>query len=569
VNTFENSVDDVEDRLDDEFVVQKLKLRDVEESGGNITTEFKAHDADRDVVYYRDHCSSNSWTDVIGIGDFGGTDPVDFEDSKPFAFACCCKAGQYEDDDDIGIAETFLEHGAAVYIGATEKSDRLRNNAAARNFFDRWIGSLDSVAKAFRDFKRDFNNRIGRRYWIAEYNLYGDPKYGSIPAGATALSMPEITVSGPITSLEVVVPDYEITTTLGITDHVTIPGGGILLEPDQPVVPFYTVDVDYPSGYRVQDVILTGRSGLTTTTGLYLPGWTIAWDWATSGVSPLDSGDGWWPEETFEWSIRENVDGSSTLVVTVYPFYYNPLTTNAEFYKNHSFDILVSSSTVEVTSLTTDENAYPQGDDVSIDLWLNNSGAAQDVIVQAVVKAAGSGEVVDGLLLHSLKALTGMASFSSQWDSTGFEPGYYYVEAEVRDTAGNVLHRKLEQFRLGVCSGEVTTFTATPTFFDIGDTIDVSLVFSNAGTVPITGTAVIQVQDETGGIAQEFRHDVVNLAPASSIAFDDAWHTSGASEGPYRIVGYVLYDSRATSIEVVTVSTEAYIYLPLVLRNYP
>lgn len=178
------------------------------------------------------------------------------------------------------------------------------------------------------------------------------------------------------------------------------------------------------------------------------------------------------------------------------------------------------------------------------------------------------GDVVDGLLLQSLTGLTGTASFSSQWDSTGSEPGCYSVEAEVRDGVGNVLDRKMEQFRLGIYAGEVITFTAGPTFFDIGDTIDVSLVFSNTGTVPLTGTAIIRVQDDGGEVVEEFSHDVTNLAVAHSIRFDDAWDTSGAEEGAFTVIGYVLYDSRATSIETVAVSTDTYIYLPLVMRSF-
>lgn len=340
--------------------------------------------------------------------------------------------------------------------------------------------------------------------------------------------------------------------------------------PGKPLVPLYNISLEYPRGYRVKDVVLTNRSGLSSTTGLNMPNFT-----------PLEAGDQggeemrtamsseWWPERIFDWTIRENPDDTSVLMVKVYPFYYNPLTTDVRFYKNYSFDITYISSTVEVELLTTDENAYPQGDDVLIDLWLNNSGDAQDVIVNAVVRAESTDDVVEGLLLHTLKGLTGLASFSLQWDSSGFEPGYYYVEAEVRDSAGNVLDREMEQFRLGISAGEVTTFTATPTFFDVGDTIDISLVFSNTGTVPITGTAVIKVQDETGEIVQEFRHDVANLAPANSISFDDVWDTSGAEEGTYGIVGYVLYDSMATDPMIAVVSTEARTYLPIVLKNYP
>ena len=67
----------------------------------------------------------------------------------------------------------------------------------------------------------------------------------------------------PPTSLHVVVPDYEIEVHEGI-DLVTIPGAGTYQEPDKPVIPRYSVHVDLPVGYRVQQVSVTGTSAPVT-----------------------------------------------------------------------------------------------------------------------------------------------------------------------------------------------------------------------------------------------------------------------------------------------------------------
>ena len=100
------------------------------------------------------------------------------------------------------------------------------------------------------------------------------------------------------------------------------------------------------------------------------------------------------------------------------------------------------------------------------------------------------------------------------------------------------------------------------------ETRRISLVFSNTGTVNITGTAVIKVQAEGGETGQEFRHEVADLAPGNAINFDDVWDTSGEEEVTYSIVGYVLYDSMATDPMTAVVSTQASIYLPVVLKRY-
>ena len=78
--------------------------------------------------------------------------------------------------------------------------------------------------------------------------------------------------------------------------------------------------------------------------------------------------------------------------------------------------------------------------------------------------------------------------------------------------------------------------------------------FKNNGTVNITGTAVMRVLNSTGDAAYEFRHNVTNLTPSGSVSFSDAWDTSGEEAGSsYRVIGYVLYDSRSTDPATVTV----------------
>ena len=64
-------------------------------------------------------------------------------------------------------------------------------------------------------------------------------------------------------------------------------------------------------------------------------------------------------------------------------------------------------------------------------------------------------------------------------------------------------------------------------------------------------------------------HTVTSLAPSEAVTLEVQWDTSGAEEGTYSVLGYVLYDAQTTEIETVTVSTESYIYLPLVLRSNP
>jgi hypothetical protein len=568
-DSFEDNADEVADLLDDEFTVDQMYGSDYASDAQRLT-QFRNRAQDKDVFYFRDHGSINSWSHTVGTGNF----PVNFGNSQPFAFGMACLTGNYEDvsGDDYCIAEAFLDNGAGVYIGATEASSRSRNNQAGKTFFEKWVNTSTSLGQALKETKRELDVTDDRyRLWVMEYNLYGDPKYGASSAASSSLaSIAQETSQQPLPSLEITIPDYEVTTRAGL-DYVEIPGGQSLLVSDKPMVPFYVVSVDYAKGYEVQDVVLTERSGLVTATGLNLPTVVTAQggDGSPKPETMAEStNSGWYPEEEYRWQIVENPDGSTTLRIMMYPFYYNPLTTDVKFYKDYRFDISYTVSSVEIANLTTDKDVYQQGDKVMVNIELSNQGDSQDVVFNALTKRYGSDEIVDGLLLRSLDDFEGEASFSPQWDSSGFDPGYYYVEVTLKDNDGNVLDRETERFRLGISSGEITSFAATPQHFDIGDSINISLVFSNSGTVDIPGTAVIRVQDEAAEKVQEYRHDITDLAPGNAISFDDVWDTSGAEEGTYSIVGYVLYDGMATDATTAVVSTEAHIYLPIILRNF-
>jgi hypothetical protein len=574
VSDFEDGVDELSGILDTEFpVVDVLKQREEEGAGHIMNSVFEAAVPDQDVVHYFDHCGRTRWGDgstVVSAGDLQNGD-VDFGNASPFIFACCCLSGRYERyelEGDASIAEEFLHHGAVNYIGAVEIAYLSAAEEECPGFYERWVGTTKSVGRALRDLKRDMDGYM-EDMWAAQFNLYGDPKYGGSDDVVTAAAAMEILATPPH-SYSLTIPDYQVRR-VEDQDHVRIPGGGLMLRLGQPAVPDYVADLVIPSGYPVQDVILVERSGLVTDMGLHIPIVTTATLALAAGeeveVAALE-GAGWWPEETFTWSVERLPDGMSVLTIRMYPFYYNASTTDVRFYKNYDFDIRTIASTVAIGALTTDKYAYAQGEVVTVGLWITSTGAAQDVVVSVAVESESSGEIVDGLLLRTLPDVESLASFSSQWNSAGFAPGYYTIQAELRNTNGDVLAREEKSFRVGIASGEITTFTVSPGPFEIGEQVAVSLTFANTGTVPLTGTAVVQIQDQVAGLVEEFSHDYGNLPPGNSASFTDVWDTSGAAIGSYRVVAYVLYESTATEPSVAIVRIGRSIYLPLILKRF-
>ncbi|VUT27735.1 MAG: hypothetical protein SYNGOMJ08_00285 [Candidatus Syntrophoarchaeum sp. GoM_oil] len=447
--------------------------------------------------------------------------------------------------DDNGFAEAFFESGAGVYIGSTRGVRLSRGYEAGPAFLESWEPN-EAAGEALTEYKRDrAGHGDGWRCWVTKNNCYGDPKFGAVGGTEGAVSLAK-EGGPPPSTLEVSIPQYEVETLAG-EDYVDIPGGDVLLEDGKPRVPYYTVKMDFPTGYKVQDIVMVEKSSLSTTEGLNLPITVMMLDFMESSLNAKanSNGEEWYPTKDYEWRVIPNGDGTSTLVLMIYPFFYNYLTTGVRFYQDYSFDINYTVSSVTITDLVTDKDEYRQGNTIMVDMRLNNSGEVQDVIVDASIKRYSSGEVVDGLLLWTLKEFKGLASFSPQWDSSSVEPGYYYVEVTLKNTGGNVLDRTTEMFRLGISSGEITSFTATPEYFDIGNEIEINMTFNNNGTVNITGTAIIKVLNSTGDAVEEFRHNVTGLTPSESISFSDTWNTSGAEEGSYKILGYVLYDSKS------------------------
>jgi hypothetical protein len=220
--------------------------------------------------------------------------------------------------------------------------------------------------------------------------------------------------------------------------------------------------------------------------------------------------------------------------------------------------------------LVTDKGAYGPGEPVGIELELENAGAARDVVVSALIKAAGSGVPVAGLPLVALDGLQGQASLSMAWDSSG-EPGSYLVEVTLLAAdSGQILDLETHDFELGLTGGAITEFTASPRIFEVGDGIDLSLTFENTGTVPIDGMARIQVLAESDEVVAEFQHEIAGLDTGAPITFEDLWETTVATGGTYRVLAHVSFAGTATDPVAITVSTEPYrIYLPLVVRDRP
>ena len=551
---------------------------------------YSAVAPDQDVLFFLGHGSPDSW--APGLKNYqlpfyltsAPHFPLGLGTTNPVVYGASCLTGNYQSGDDDNIAEAFLDSGAAVYIGAVENSSAGPTESSLEWFLDNWEDG-EAVGKAWFDMERakwqlKGHNGDGWDFLLHEYNLYGDPKFGGMPAAPDARSVTQRAAQVPPAEFGVQVPDYQIETGADGYDRVTIPGGQLVVEPGAYQIPYWTHTIEITRGYRIEDLVLVKRSEPTTDQDLNLPvtldeiwgpGASTVVDAAVAAGPVLDPDDSWIPslDQEFTWQAVDNADGTTTLIVKVYPFYYQPLTGNARFHPRYAFGVTSISTPVTVKQLRTNQAAYPEGDAVPVDLIVENTGVAQEVIVDATIWRNSGGELVDGLLLRTLHELSGQASFALEWDSGAAPPGYYHVEVKLYDSDSNLLDQDSLTFRLGILSGEITTLQATPEFFTVGETVDISMVFENVGTLPITGTAVIEVQTAAGlAVTGPFTHTVEGLAPGLSVELHEAWDTTGVALGDYRVIGYVLYDARSTGASAVALTNARHVYLPVVLRRY-
>jgi hypothetical protein len=346
------------------------------------------------------------------------------------------------------------------------------------------------------------------------------------------------------TGVSVTVPDY-VVKRVGNVDHVSIPGGQMLVEEDgSPVVPYFIRTVELPAGWRVQDVVLKSRTGMKTDSGLRLP--TVQPDLGPA-VPPSKAP---FPDWEFAWSAR--YEDKPALYIIVYPFRYEPKTGRAQFYKEYEFEVRYGRSTVRVKSVASDQAACAPGDTIRLEVVFENTGRKQNASVTVVARRAGD-EPVE--VASRVASIGRSDTLPFVWHTRGVATGVYDVEVVVRDQEGNELDRNGTTLRVGIPRGEMTAFRAEPDVFRVGDGIKLVAEFKNTGSCDLAGTAVFLVMKGDQPIG-EMREEMGRTKPGESRTFRKTWNSAGAEKSAvYFAAGYVEYEGTACEPARATFST--------------
>lgn len=528
----------------------------------------------KDVIHLSGHGSPWSLDDLSN-GDLYPTGDL-FASANPFVYASSCLTGRYSGEYNgytiyDGLAETFLYKGAAAYFGSTEKSYFPPSRWMTDLFYNHWTPGR-SIGSAIKETKIEAGGSHARAFyedlWSIEYHIFGDPELGLDEGLSSATSPVQTEIEQTVSSsVEITIPQYTVSMDKQGNADVQIPGGTWVMMEGKPVVPSYPISFEIPQGQRVQNVLMTQRSGLQTSSGLVIPAMQV--QTMGSKHAPLNilaQGDEWWTDNDFDWEVQDNTDGTSTLRMVIYPFYYNALTTATEFYTSYTFAIELTQSTVDLLDVQTDRSVYAEGDSVALDLWIENNGPARDVILEAEVTAHGTEEMMGGFPLRQLKDLSGLGTARLEWDSTGIPAGDYTIQVLARDIAGNILDTQTIDIQIGVTTLETDNWMVTPSVFAPGDPVQIRFQVSNTGTLTASGTAVIHVLNDEQGLVAEYSQPVLPLTPGEHQTITQIWDTTSQPNGAYKIVAYVEYASTVAPMMSAEVNTFLQEYLPLILK---
>lgn len=525
--------------------------------------------ADKDIIHLAGHGSPWSLDDITQ--DYLRQQNDRFATAHPFVYGSSCLTGRYAGESygysiANGLAEDFLKQGAAAYFGSTDFSYSSANRAMAELFYEHWTPGR-SLGAAIKETKIEASGHC-EDLWSIEYLLYGDPELGVITGSLSAAdAAPAANPAEVASTLEVTVPQFTTTQDAQGNTEVKIPGGSWVMTEDEPALPNYPVTYTVPAGQRVQNVTLVSQAGLQTGSGLIIPFIQAQFD----GVEPSPSSEtqateGWWPAQPFDWDVQENSDGSSSLRITIYPFRYNALTTAYQFFSDYAFVVDLTASSVDLWEATTDRAAYAEGDPVTLDVWVRNSGAGQDITLEATVRSHGTEAMVGGFPLRELTSLSGLGTLTLQWDSTGTPSGDYAIQVLARDASGNVLDTLTTDIHIGITALETGALTVTPAVFYPGNPVQIAFQVSNTGTVEANGTAIIRVVNAGQGVVAEYYQPTSTLAPGEQLAISQAWDTTDQPAAIYQIVAYVDYASTTTPPLIGKARTHLMEYLPLMRK---
>jgi len=350
----------------------------------------------------------------------------------------------------------------------------------------------------------------------------------------------------PPANLSITIPDYNVEEINGF-HHATIPDGKLMSVFGKPEIPYYSVSINYEKNYKVQNVEIVERSGMSTDEGLNIP--VVITEKETERL--LETNE-WYPSEDINWSIDENPNDTTTLNISLFPFFYNPSTKQVNFYKKYEIKIDYIYSSIFIDNISSENSESDSGVFINFDVK-STDVKVRDLIAGVTINREDS-TLVESLPIKELSEVSGESSVTIKWDNSTGLTGPFYAEAEIRDLSNNILDKKKTYFSCGYSMLTIENYSVTPEKFKTGDYIDISADLLNNGNIPIKADLMVKISDE-GNIIKEFTKDSISIENGKRYHLAIEWDTNELQEGrKYLVTILAYYDGGSTDAISKTVS---------------
>lgn len=530
-------------------------------------TDFLNYFPERDILHLAGHGSSSSLDD-LWTGDLSGLRNA-FAGTNPFVFGVSCLTGRYT--ESVSLAERFLQIGAAAYFGSTEASYNNSNRAGSAAIMDRVIPgrSYGSIIKEVKTgFGSDYIWGFIEDFWTAEYNLYGDPELGknSLMFDSSSLSSLKSNITNS-TNLSYQIPMFVVSEQPDQLEWIEIPGGYWLQDSGQPLIPYVVFKEEIAEGYQVQDVRLISRSGMTSISNLDLPIFEDMIDISGESKIKAPGNPDFWPGYDYNWRVNRNDDGSSTLLIQVYPFWYYKDAGEGIFYQDYTFDIITSDSQIKFLNLSVDKSSYSIGEEINIRNIVNNAGTTPQNLFQVTeIQKIGHGYSVDGLPIRFLNAVQGIVDIEQSYLTSNLSVGDYLVKTKLIQEDGTMVDSASIPFKVGVLAAETSNFTVSQSTFHPEDLLVFEFELANVGSEVIVGEVVLQVIGSKPLPEVILNQKIFNLDPQKVLHIKFDWMTPINPEETYKVISYINYGPQSTEPMEIYIQVEKNIYLPIISK---
>jgi hypothetical protein len=449
----------------------------------------------------------------------------------------------------------MMRNGAGVYIGATEVSLRSSNNAATQMIVDYTEGV--PIGQAFRNFERDFLNSPGTlglsqqeaNYWCFEYNLYGDPAFGTngLPV-ALYRTVPIFELFTRETA------NFQIDTPIFVNDtdgkRVSIPGGYQRFEIGEWVMPYMSHQFDIPYGQTISSVYVANASDWIYYNDLYLPPLEEIEplpNISTRAVEEIDPDDNWDPTAFYEWSISTHINGNRTLLLNIYPFQYDEPTLRGRFCSDWSVNVNIVPMPVDIIDFEGPGSTSDPEENVTFGYELEPIGSGGTASISHWIETEG-GELVE-VLSASIMDVNITTDVQESWDPTGI--GDYVFVVEIKDGEGNPIAEYSYPFQVGVVGVSILDISLTPEILGSSNDLTVSMTIKNIGNITLEGDHSIILYDTEMRSIDEVFVDVT-MGPGEEVIAGTEFDLSGTN-APYYFVRGSFNSALASDALMVTV----------------